>query len=141
MKWLRSNIQHGSRLALLAMAIQLLLSFGHFHGLTVDAAAAEIASITSPDASSLPSSDGARADQVTIDVDHSSRSLPHSDHKVPESCAICALIAQANATTLAAPPLLLLPEATYLPFGIADIEFIHLNSTPNGFQPRAPPLS
>ena len=115
MKWLRSNIQHGSRLALLAMAIQLLLSFGHFHGVTVDASANEIASITSPDVSSPHLSDGARADQVAIDVDHSSRSLPHSDHKLPDSCAICVVIAQANATALTAPPLLLLPEATHLP--------------------------
>src|SRR5260370_7977226 len=32
MKWFRSNIRYGSRLALFALAIQFLLSFGHFHG-------------------------------------------------------------------------------------------------------------
>src|SRR5258705_5472246 len=32
MKWFRSNIRRGSRLALFALAIQFLLSFGHFHG-------------------------------------------------------------------------------------------------------------
>jgi len=32
MKWFRSNIKHGSRLALFALALQLALSFGHFHG-------------------------------------------------------------------------------------------------------------
>src|SRR5436190_18978618 len=31
MKWFRSNVRHGSRLALFALAIQVLLSFGHFH--------------------------------------------------------------------------------------------------------------
>ena len=31
MKWFRSNIKHGSRLALLALALQFGLSFGHFH--------------------------------------------------------------------------------------------------------------
>ena len=144
MKWLRSNIQHGSRLALLAMAIQLLLSFGHFHGLTVDAASAnsgKVASITSPDVSSRHPPDRSRADQVIVDADHSSPSLPHSGGEGPDSCAICAVIAQANATALTALPLLLPPVATDLPFGIADVDFIHLNSTPNAFQPRAPPLS
>ena len=140
MKWLRSNIQHGSRLALLAMAIQLLLSFGHFHGVTVDASANEIASITSPDASSLHRSEGARAEQVA-DTDASSRSPSRSDHKLPDDCAICAVVAQANATTLTAPPLLILPEVTDLHFKIADVEFVRPNSTPNAFQPRAPPRS
>ena len=32
MKWFRSNIKHGSRLALLALALVIGLSFGHFHG-------------------------------------------------------------------------------------------------------------
>ena len=31
MKWFRSNIKTGSRLALFALAIQFALSFGHFH--------------------------------------------------------------------------------------------------------------
>jgi len=141
MKWLRSNIQHGSRLALLAMAIQLLLSFGHFHGVRVDASANEIASITSPDASSLHRSEGARAEQTADDTDASSPSPSRSDHKLPDDCAICAVVAQANATTLTAPPLLILPEVTDLHFKIADVEFVRLNSTPNAFQPRAPPRS
>ena len=40
MKWFRSNIRHGSRLALLALAIQFVLSFGHFHGVAAQAAPA-----------------------------------------------------------------------------------------------------
>src|ERR1700722_1755971 len=40
MKWFRSNIKHGSRLALLALAIQFVLSFGHFHGVAAQAAPA-----------------------------------------------------------------------------------------------------
>ena len=141
MKWLRSNIQHGSRLALLAMAIQLWLSFGHFHGVTVDASAAEVTSIAPRVDSSVHLSDGSYADQVADGADRSSRSLPQSDHKLPDDCAICAVVAQANATTLTAPPLLLLPEAAALPVEIADVEFVRLNSTPNAFQPRAPPRS
>ena len=33
MKWFRSNLKTGSRLALVALALQFALSFGHFHGL------------------------------------------------------------------------------------------------------------
>jgi hypothetical protein len=33
MKWLRSNIRHGSRLALFALAVQFVLALGHFHAL------------------------------------------------------------------------------------------------------------
>ncbi len=32
MKWFRSRIKAGTRLALLALAVQFVLSFGHFHG-------------------------------------------------------------------------------------------------------------
>ena len=31
MNWFRKHLKHGSRLALLALAIQFVLSFGHFH--------------------------------------------------------------------------------------------------------------
>jgi len=31
MKWVRSNIKYGSRLALFALALQFSLAFGHFH--------------------------------------------------------------------------------------------------------------
>src|SRR5947209_18923155 len=40
MKWFRSNVRHGSRLALLALAIQVLLSFGHLHASGAQAAPA-----------------------------------------------------------------------------------------------------
>ena len=31
MKWFRSNIRHGARLALFAMLVQFALTFGHSH--------------------------------------------------------------------------------------------------------------
>ena len=40
MKWFRSNVKHASRLALLAMALQLVMTFGHFHGVAAEAAPA-----------------------------------------------------------------------------------------------------
>ncbi len=41
MKWFRSNIKHGSRLALLALALQFALSFGHFHSAALAAPAVQ----------------------------------------------------------------------------------------------------
>ena len=38
MKWFRRNIKTGSRLALFALALQFVLSFGHFHFNTAQAA-------------------------------------------------------------------------------------------------------
>jgi hypothetical protein len=49
MKWFRSNIKHGSRLALLALAVQFALSFGHFHGGAVQAAPVIQSGATQPD--------------------------------------------------------------------------------------------
>ena len=51
MKWFRSNIKHGSRLALFALAIQFALSFGHFHGVAAQAAPALQSGQTQSDAS------------------------------------------------------------------------------------------
>ena len=40
MKWFRSNIRHGARLALLALLVQFALTFGHVHGFAAQAAPA-----------------------------------------------------------------------------------------------------
>jgi hypothetical protein len=117
MKWLRSNIQHGSRLALFALAIQFVLSFGHFHG--VSAQAAPAIQQTSQQA---PSS-------------------PDSDQQPADPCAICAVMALASAVLFAPPPVLLLPQAIEFLYLITDAEFVHLGSIRVAFQPRAPPAS
>ena len=132
MKWFRSNIKHGSRLALLALAIQLALSFGHFHGLAAQAAPAIQSGIR----------------LVTVSdtaVQSAQRQQPASDHdsdrQSNDGCAICAVIAMANAVLFATPPLLELPQAVELTYLTTDAEFIHLNSVRVAFQPRAPPIS
>ncbi len=38
MKWFRSNVRYGARAALFALAVQLGLSFGHFHPIAAQAA-------------------------------------------------------------------------------------------------------
>ncbi len=53
MRWFRRNVRFGSWCALLALAIQLVLSFGHLHIVGSAAAAAAQASATEP-VSALP---------------------------------------------------------------------------------------
>jgi hypothetical protein len=119
MNWFRSNIQHGSRLALFAFAIQFALSFGHFHGIAAQAAPAI--------------SQAAQPQQPASDHD--------SDRQSNDGCAICAVMAMANAVTFATPPLLLLPQAVEFSYLTSDAEFVHLNAVRVAFQPRAPPIS
>jgi hypothetical protein len=118
MKWFRSNIRHGARAALLAFAIQLVLSFGHFHGIVAQAAP----SIQSAQ-QLLPASN------------------PDPDRQPGEPCAICAVIALTNTALAATPPALPLPLAADFLYLTPDAGFAPSNSACVGFQPRAPPLS
>jgi hypothetical protein len=119
MSWLRSNIKHGSRLALFALAIQFVLSFGHFHGVAAQASPLnQTSAVTQP----APAPDQGR-DQPT------------------EPCAICAVMALANAALSASPPLLLLPQGVEFLYLVTDAEFVHLDRSRLAFQPRAPPVS
>jgi hypothetical protein len=139
MKWFRSNIKHGSRLALLALAIQFALSFGHFHG-----AAAQAAPTIQSD---LTLSDSANAGSVpaAVAVDQSARQQAPANHDSDRSsndpCAICAVIALAGSVLAATPPLLLLPQAIEFSYLATDAAFVDLNSVSVAFQPRAPPVS
>jgi len=64
-----------------------------------------------------------------------------SDQQQGDVCAICAVVALANAMLFATPPLLLLPQAIEILYLSTDAEFAHLNSARVAFQPRAPPLT
>lgn len=121
MKWIRSNIRQGSRTALFALAVQFLLSFGHFHGIAAQATQA----VQSADDTAL----------------QQRQSNPDSDQQTNDTCAICAVVAMANAVTFATPPALLLPQAVEFSYLTTDAAFIHLSSARVVFQPRAPPLS
>ena len=142
MKWLRSHIKHGSRLALFALAVQFVLSFGHFHA--VDAHAAPVLQF----APALSDHSDAGGIPAPAAIDESAQQQPatphhdseHHDSTLPAShpCAICAV---ANAALFATPPLLLLPQAIEFLYLATTAEFVHLNSARAAFQPRAPPLS
>jgi hypothetical protein len=135
MKWFRSNIKHGSRLALFALAIQFVLSFGHFHGL-----AAQAGQTVQPVPFELSHANGLTAPGgVSESAQQPSPSTPDSDQQQSDPCAICAVMALANAVLFATPPILLLPQAIEFLYLTTDAEFVHLNSARVAFQPRAPP--
>ena len=139
MKWFRSNIRRGSRLALFALVVQFLLSFGHFHASAAQAASA-IQFAQAPFA--LSDTDGLLAAEA---VGQSARQQPapnhDSDQHSSDACAICAVMGLANTVLFATPPLLLLPQEIEFLNRTTVAEFIHLNSADVPFQPRAPPTS
>jgi hypothetical protein len=118
MKWFRSNIKYGARFALLALAVQFALSFGHFHAVAAQAA---------------PS------------IQSAQQQLPAPNHEPDQQpndfCDVCAVVALASTVLFATPPVLLLPQAVELLYLVTDATFVHLNSARVAFQPRAPPLS
>jgi hypothetical protein len=120
MRWFRSNIKHGSRIALFALAIQFAASFGHFHAVAAEAASGAV-------------SRSIQQQQPASDHD--------SDQHPGDSCAICAVMAMANAVLFAAPPVLLLPQAVEFSYLATDAGLVHVDSISVAFQPRAPPIS
>jgi hypothetical protein len=135
MKWFRSNIKHGSRLALLALALQFALSFGHCHAIAAPALAIQAVAAQSDITSGLTAPDAADRSAWRP----ASNNGP--DQQPGDVCAICAVIALANSVLFATPPLLLLPHAIDLLHLVTDAEFVHLSSAYPAFQSRAPPIS
>src|SRR5215471_18804874 len=130
MKWFRSNIKHGARLALFALLVQFALSFGHSHGFAQAAPLLQ---------SSLQQADGQQG-AAAIDraaVQKQSPANPDQDQHRDDNCAICAVVSMASTIVFATPPLLLLPEAVEFLYLTTDAEFAHLNSAGTAFQPRA----
>jgi hypothetical protein len=124
MKWFRSNVKTGSRLALFALALQFALSFGHFHA-TAQAA---------------PAIQSGLAYVLTTAGEPASN--PDSDQRPNDACAICAVIALAHSVLFAPPPPLLLPpQAIAFLYLATDAEFAHLSAAHPAFQSRAPPIS
>jgi hypothetical protein len=147
MKWFRSNIRRGSRLALFALAIQVLLSFGHFHASSAQAAPALMdanqpglhdtvtCAATHLDAWAGASHEDAFRALGPKTSDHESDGRPTDD------CAICAVTALANALVVATPSYLPGPQPASSLYLMTDAEFIALNSARAVFQSRAPPIS
>jgi hypothetical protein len=122
MRAFRSRIRSWALLGLLALAVQIALSFGHVH---LDEIAA-----TSP---------------TSIAAANSSQSgTPNPAHKsggaADDFCAICALIHLASSAVPALPPVLALPVG-FTPVEPPAPRVLVLASSPDAllFQARAPP--
>jgi hypothetical protein len=130
--WFRKHLKHGSRLALLALAIQFALSFGHFHGEIARAAPAIQAGLADADPA-------AAAQEARPEI----AQLPfgHDGDRHASDCAICAVVSAAQNFLFAGPPLLALPEAIGLLNLTTGAEFAHLGVPHPAFRSRAPPVS
>jgi hypothetical protein len=137
MNWFRKHVKTGARLALVALAIQFALSFGHFHPLaSAQAAAAIQTGLTQADLAYI----GTAQDTANAAAQKQQPANHDSDHPA-DSCAICAVIALAGHVLFAMPPVLLLPQTVELLYLTTEAEFVHLKSARHAFQSRAPPLS
>jgi hypothetical protein len=144
MKWFRSNIKHGSRLALLALAIQFVLAFGHHHGAAAIAAPVPVqahATTASAFAGKQPAVPVATKDSAAKTLAAKPAKPAQNHHSDSDNCAICGLIALAGTVLFTEPPVLLLPEAYHFLYLTTDAEFNHLESRRSVFQSRAPPVS
>lgn len=143
MKWFRSNLKHGSRLALLALAIQFVLSFGHHHGSM--ALAASSLSMQARDAGRIEADKPiATRDAFVRDSANTATrpAEPASDHDGDSDyCAVCAVMALAGSVMFTGPPVLLLPDVYHFLYLATEAEFKHLEPRHAVFQPRAPPAS
>jgi hypothetical protein len=121
MRWFRSNVRSGAWFALVAMAIQLALTFGHLHLRVTSAQQVAKAAVTLPDGSSLPTKPKPRI--------------------VDEHCAVCTQIQMAGTGVPAAAASLPIPlRFVAAPFRIG-IEREPPSSPPRHFQARGPPIA
>jgi hypothetical protein len=124
MTWFRLHIRLGARLALFALAVQIVLSFGHVH----------FYSVTAPAKPAL-----AAAQQSDTPLAGAPDPVDKSDRVIGSDCAICALIQlSASPASNAAPALP--PPLDLGPSELHPSDALALAASPHFlFNPRAPP--
>jgi hypothetical protein len=136
-KWIRKHVKLGARLALFALAVQFVLSFGHFH----PAQAAPAVQTATSQAELLRAADLVVKDAASPSAQSQQPAHPDNHQHPADTCAICAVIAMAHGMLFGTPPVLLLPQAIELLQLTTEAGFAHLGSNHRAFQSRAPPLS
>ena len=125
MRWFRDNIRQGSWLALIALAVNLALSFGHFHasdGRVVSAGLfAKIASVAAPDDTPQPGH-------------------PH-DGQADILCPICVASAAMAHALASSPPALPVVFAVAVTDRTIASDAAIIEPQRAAFQSRGPPLS
>jgi DUF2946 family protein len=120
MRWFRGlGSRCGGWVALVAIALQLALAFGHVHH-DAYSHASEIAALTVADRG-----------------EPASPAAPH-DH---DYCAICTVLSLLSGAQGAAPPALPVPAATAAVAVVAEPERVHAAELCPAFQSRAPPFA
>lgn len=139
MSWFRSKLQIGALLAFFALALQLVVSFGHVHrgvplsegvllsaaGVSFDAQPASVhfylVGQKSSDASSVPASDE-----------------PEGQSHV---CSVCVVMALSSVAAHHAAPTVLLPDAVEFRFDLNSGSYTYRDLRRPAFQPRGPPAA
>jgi hypothetical protein len=127
MRWIRSNIRFGSRVALVALGLQIVLSFGHVHLYAVDPHA--LASVSAGSIADPPEavSPGTRAP------------IHKTDGSGDGFCAVCASMQLIAGSLTEAGPALPLP-AQLGPIGFqVPVDLVLVPSFRALFNARAPP--
>ena len=135
MKWFRTNIKHGSRLALMALVVQFVLTSGHVHAADLKP------NVGLSAAMGLPIHITTEITAVPAVVSMPQPKSDSGSQPAADVCPICAVMVLAGNVLLATPPVLLLPQAVELLYLATDAEFVHLETARVAFQPRAPPVS
>ncbi len=126
MRWFRSNIRSGSRLALFALAVQMALSLGHIHFDAVAPASVK---------SALPAAMAGSGAELP-----GTRAPIHKSHGSLDShCPFCAFIQLLTTSAPSAAPVLPLPPTLGLIGSRAPVELALAPRPPLLFQARAPP--
>jgi hypothetical protein len=124
MRWIRSHIRVGTRLALVALAIQAVVSFGHIHR--------DGRALTAAQSLATTRAGGSRVAMLAVPIGR--------PDKAPDpGCAICALIQLSSTSPPAAAPVL--PPLVWLGHVAPQTrQSAFLAASPHfSFQARAPP--
>ncbi|MCL2715154.1 MAG: hypothetical protein FWD68_11360 [Alphaproteobacteria bacterium] len=122
MQWFRAHIRHGAALALVALLIQAVLSFGHSH--------ARVEALTTHGRSALTHAH---------DLAHDATTPPDQDRHHKDDCAVCAVAALTASAISPTPPWLSLPPPPAPPPTRSPARVGTAAQTAHAFQPRAPP--
>jgi hypothetical protein len=127
MRWFRSNRKTGGRLALLALAVQFVLAFGHIHPQDIFG---PLDGVSSSTLSALPPPENVQS----LSTDQASK---QSD----DFCAICAAVSSLNNSFAAEAPHLVLPVASRAVLEPDRLTSISVEQRCASFQSRAPPTA
>jgi hypothetical protein len=123
MRWFRTRRSFGSGLALFALSVQLVLSFGHIH---LDKFPSGSTNAVAADAKA-PASQPSPA--------------PHPADDAGDYCAICAIIHLAASSLLPDAPQLPVPFVSQTIKHSNRVVFVFVAPQRTAFQSRAPPLA